>query len=131
MLIRYGYEITVICAQPTAMVCLIRNGPSVRASNDRRVADGEDLRMARDGEVRRDLEAPDSIGRRFEPLRGRRRLHAGRPDDGRRGQGLAAVSGRQPERWETGSDNPLYCRTFDLRNAAVAFIGLGGLARRD
>ena len=26
---------------------------------------------------------------------------------------------------------PLYFRTFDLRNAAVAFIGLGGLARRD
>ena len=68
------------------------DGPAVGPQDEGGVADGENLGTSRDGEVRLDLEPAGAIGRRVEPLRRRRRLHARRPDDCRRRQGLAAIN---------------------------------------
>jgi hypothetical protein len=62
----------------------------IRAKDDRRVADGENLALSRDREVGFNLEPPYLVRRSVEPLRSGRGLNASGPDDRRRSQRPAA-----------------------------------------
>ena len=67
-----------------------RNEVAVVLAHRREVADDEDLGMAGDRQVRLREHAPGAVELDAERLRQRRRLHARRPQDGPRGDGLVA-----------------------------------------
>ena len=62
----------------------------IRAKDNRRVADRENLGMSRDRQVGFSLETSNPVRRSVEPLGGGRGLNAGGPDDRRRSQPFPA-----------------------------------------